>query len=63
MTDADELGKPTEEAKRGHSGLEANAREIGRMANPSSLNVEVPSMIVTGGATGILARIWRGAAG
>lgn len=58
-TDADELGKSTAEAKRRHSGLQANALEIGRMANPSSLNVEVPSMIVTGSATGILGRIWR----
>ena len=59
VTDANELGKSTAEAKRRHYGLQANAREIGRMANPSSLNVEVPSMIVTGSATGILGRIWR----
>jgi hypothetical protein len=59
VTDADELGKSTAEAKRRHFGLQANALEIGRMANPSSINVELPSMIVTGDATGILGRIWR----
>jgi hypothetical protein len=57
VTDADELGKTTAEARRRHYLLQANALEIGRMANPSSLNVE--SMIVTGDATGILGRIWR----
>jgi hypothetical protein len=57
VTDADELGKTTAEATRRHYLLQANALEIGRMANPSSLNVE--SMIVTGDATGILGRIWR----
>jgi hypothetical protein len=47
---ADDLGKPAE-AKRRH---------ISRMANPFNENsVEVPSMIVTGGATGRLTRIWR----
>ena len=59
VMDADELGKTAAEAKRHHYVLQANALEIGRMANPSSLNVEVSSMIVTGGATGILNRIWR----
>lgn len=46
---ADDLGKSAE-AKRRH-----------RMANPFSPNesVEMPSMIVTGGATGRLTRIWR----
>ena len=57
VTDADELGKTTAEARRRHYLLQANALEIGRMANPSSLNVG--SMIVTGDATGILGRIWR----
>jgi hypothetical protein len=57
VTDADELGKTSAEARRRHYLLQANALEIGRMANPSSLNVE--SMIVTGDATGILGRIWR----
>ena len=59
VTDADELGKSTAETERHHYGLQANALEIGRMANPSSLSVEAPSMTVTGGATGILDRIWR----
>ena len=59
VTDADELGKTTAEAKRRHYVLQANALEISRMTNLSSLNVEVPSMIVTGSATGILSRIWR----
>lgn len=57
VADADDLGKSTAATK--HYGLQADALEIGRMANPSSLNVEAPSMIVTGGATGILDRIWR----
>jgi hypothetical protein len=57
VTDADELGKSTAETK--HYGLQADALEIGRMANPSSLNVEAPLMTVTGGATAILDRIWR----
>jgi hypothetical protein len=50
---ADDLGKPAAKAER---------RDIGRIANPFSLNemsVEMPSMIVTGGATGRLTRIWR----
>ncbi len=58
-SDAGVFGKSTAEAKCRHYGLQANAREIGRMARPSSLNVEVPTMIVTGSATGILGRIWR----
>jgi hypothetical protein len=57
VADADDVGKAAAEANRRHYLLQAN--EIGRMANPSSLNVEVPSMIVTGGATGRLTRIWR----
>jgi hypothetical protein len=43
------------------SDLATDADDLG-MANPSSLNeisVEVPSMIITGGATGRLTRIWR----
>ena len=59
LADADELGRTTAEARRRHYLLLANALEIGRMANPSSPNVEAPSMIVTGDATGILGRIWR----
>ena len=59
VTDADELGKTTADARRRHYLLQANALEIGRMANPSSLNVETSSMIVTGDATGIMGRIWR----
>ena len=58
-TDTDELGKTTAEARRRHYLLQANALEIGRMANPSWPNVEAPSMIVIGDATGILGRIWR----
>jgi hypothetical protein len=53
--DADDLGKAAAEANRRHYFLQANALEIGRMANPSSL----PSMIVTGGASGRLTGIWR----
>jgi hypothetical protein len=59
VADADDVGKAAVEANRRHYLLQANALEIGRMANPPSLNVEVPSMIVTGGATGRLTRIWR----
>ena len=59
LADADELGRTTAEARRRHYLLQANALEIGRMANPSSLNVEALSMSVTGDATGILGRIWR----
>jgi hypothetical protein len=59
VADADELGETTAEARRRHHLLQANALEIGRMANPSALNVEAPSMSVTGVATGILGRIWR----
>jgi hypothetical protein len=58
-TDAVELGETTAEARRRHYLFQANALEIGRMADPSSLNVEATSMIVTGDATGILGRIWR----
>ena len=50
-----------EEAVRRVEG-EATQRARNARVNPSSLNeisVEVPSMIVTGGATGRLARIWR----
>jgi hypothetical protein len=50
---ADDLGKPAAKAKRRHNS---------RIAIPFSLNemsVEMPSMIVTGGATGRLTRIWR----
>lgn len=57
VTDADDLGEPAVEAKRHHRVLQANA-----LASPSSLNdisVEMPSMILTGGATGRLNRIWR----
>jgi hypothetical protein len=53
MAAADDLGKPAAEAKRRH---------IGRMANPillSEISVEMPSMIVTGGATGRLIGFWR----
>jgi hypothetical protein len=57
VTEADESGETTADARRRHYLLQANALEIGRMANPSSLNVE--TMIVTGDATGILGRIWR----
>jgi hypothetical protein len=59
MADPDDLGKAAAEANRRHYFLQANALEIGRRANPLSLNVEVPSMIVTGGATGRLTGIWR----
>ena len=57
VADADDLGKAAAEAKRRQYVLEANA-----LANPSSLSkisVEVPSMILTGCATGRLNRIWR----
>jgi hypothetical protein len=50
-----------EEAVRRVEG-EAAQRARNARVNPSSLNeisVEVPSMIVTGGATGRLTRIWR----
>jgi hypothetical protein len=50
---ADDIGKATAPAERRH---------IGRMANPFSLSeisVEMPSMIITGGATGRLTRVWR----
>jgi hypothetical protein len=58
--DADDLGRAAAEASRRHSFLQAaNSLEIGRMASPSSLNVEVPSMIVSGGATGRMTGIWR----
>jgi hypothetical protein len=59
VTDADELGKSTAEAKRRHYGLQENACDSSRMAKPYSLNVEVPSMILTGRGTGMLGRIWR----
>jgi hypothetical protein len=53
MAAADDLGKPAAEAKRRH---------IGRMATPillSEISVEMPSMIVTGDATGRLIGFWR----
>jgi hypothetical protein len=59
VADAEELGKTTAEARRRHYLLQADALEIGRMANPTWLNVEAPLMVVTGDATGILGRIWR----
>ena len=59
VADAEELGQLTAQTNRRHFGLQANALEIGRMANPSALNVEAPSMTVTGSATAILDRIWR----
>ncbi len=58
-TDAEELGETTAEDRRRHYLLQAYSLEIGRMANPSSLDVKLPSMVVTGDATGILSRIWR----
>ena len=57
VTDADDPGEPAAEAKRCHYTLQANA-----LTSPSPLNdisVEIPSMILTGGATGRLNRIWR----
>ena len=59
VADTDDPGNGAAEANRRHYIPQANAPEIGRMANPSSLNVEVPSMIVTGGATGRLTPFWR----
>ena len=56
---ADELGEPAAEAKRRHYALQAETLEIGRMANPSSLQVDLSSLIVTGNTTGILSRVWR----
>jgi hypothetical protein len=57
VADADELVEPAAEAKRRHYTPQANA-----LTSPSPLNdinVEMPSMILTGGATGRLNRIWR----
>src|SRR5258707_8066452 len=58
-TDADELGETTAEDRRRHYLLQAYSLEIGRMANPFSLDVKLPSMVLTGDATGTLSRIWR----
>jgi hypothetical protein len=57
LADADEPSEAAAEAKRRHYTLRANA-----MTSPSPLkdiSVEMPSMILTGGATGRLNRIWR----
>ena len=56
-TDADDLGEAAAEAKRRHCVLQANAPASASWLNETS--VEVPSMILTGGATGRLNRIWR----
>jgi hypothetical protein len=58
MMDADKVDETPAETSRRHYLLQANALEIGRIANPSSLNSEAP-MVVTGVATGFLGRIWR----
>jgi hypothetical protein len=54
---ADDIGKAAARAKRRSSVIQANA-----LVNPFSANeisTEVPSMIVTGGATGRLVGFWR----
>ena len=57
MTAADDIGQATAPAKHRSSVIQAKA-----LADPCSANersIEVPSMIVTGAATGKLVRFWR----
>jgi hypothetical protein len=54
---ADDIGKATARVRRRSSVIQANAR-----VNPFSrdeITIEVPPMIVTGGATGRLVGFWR----
>ena len=57
VTAADDIGKATAPVKRRSSILQANAPA--NPLAPSEKSIEVPSMIVTGDATGRLIGFWR----
>ena len=54
---ADDLDKAATEVKRRSSVIHANA--LVKPFSPNEISIEVPSMIVTGGATGRLIGFWR----
>lgn len=57
VTAADDIGNAAAESKRRHYVLQPNA--LANPCRPNEISIEVPSMIVTGGATGRLIGFWR----
>ncbi|OIQ67857.1 hypothetical protein GALL_505610 [mine drainage metagenome] len=57
VTAADDIGKATARAKHRSSVIQAKAPVNPSL--PSEGSIEMPAMIVTGGATGRLIRFWR----